>query len=112
MIDAARPVKLDLDWLRHEMENLADILRLANDAHKRHQHGVVYALRMTADDLEGLRWHNSMGIETAMPVPASKIVSKIVVPPDYEANLFVDTGEEYLRRMNCGLLAALAAQAR
>jgi hypothetical protein len=101
-----------LGWLRHEMENLADIRRLADDVHQRHDHGIVYALRMTADDLKGLRWNKSMGIETTTPIAACKIVSKIVVPPDYKKNLFADTGDEYLRKMSCGLLAALAARAR
>ena len=41
----------------------------------------------------------------------SKIVSKIVVPPDYEENLFV-SGEEYMRRMNVGLLPAIGTKTR
>ena len=48
-----------------------------------------------------------MGIEATTVIPNSKIVSKIVVPPDYEENLFANSGEEYMRRMNLGLIPAL-----
>jgi hypothetical protein len=113
MIEAARPVKVDLDWLRNEIENLRDIRQLADTAYLRHDHGVVYALRMSPDDLEGLRWHSSMGIEAAMPIPASKIVAKIVVPPDYQKNSFVEDKERE-RRIFCGagLIAAMARAQR
>lgn len=82
MLDAARPVKVDLDWLRQKMADVADIRQLVGDTHQRHDHGVVYALRMTANSLDGLRWNHSMGIEATTPIPASRIVAKIAVPPD------------------------------
>jgi hypothetical protein len=111
MLDAARPVEVDLHWLRKEMASVETTRQFAESAYQGHDHGVVYAIRMTPDDLNGLSWNNSMGIEATTSIPFSKIVSKIVVPPDYEVNLFAGNGEEYLRRMNLGLLPALAAKA-
>ena len=34
---------------------------------------------MIPDELEGLQWNSSMGIESINTIPASKIVAKIVV---------------------------------
>jgi hypothetical protein len=110
-IEAAKPVMVDLAWLHTELASLADIRSLAEDAYQRHDHGVVYALRMSPSDTEGLSWHSSMGFEAITPIPASKIVAKIAVPTDYVPNLFADAGRKFLSRMNSGLLAALAAQA-
>ncbi|KYK43424.1 hypothetical protein A1D31_18575 [Bradyrhizobium liaoningense] len=106
MIEAARPVKVDVDWLREQIDALANIRRLADDAQRCHDHGIVYAVKLTVDDLQSLHWSN-MGIETRTTIPVSKIHAKIAVPRDYSCNLFLDNSEEYLRRMDSGLLAAL-----
>ena len=88
MIDADRPVKVDLVWLRRELAKLADIRRFVDDTYHRYDHGVVYALRMTPGDLDRLCWNGSMGIATDTPISASKIVAKMAVPPDYKYNSF------------------------
>jgi hypothetical protein len=112
-IEAARPVEVDLDWLRNEMANLKDIRQLADGAYLRHDDGVVYALRMTSDELEGLHWHSSMGIEAATPISVFKIVSKIAVPPDYQRNLFAEDKERQRRlTLGLGLVATIKARAR
>jgi hypothetical protein len=112
-IEAARPVQVDVDWLRNEMVNLRDIRQIADGAYLRHDHGVVYALKMTSDDLGGLGWNGSMGIEAATPIPVSKIVAKIVVPPDYKQNLFAKDEERGRRvTLEVGLIAAIRARVR
>jgi hypothetical protein len=110
MLEATRPMEVDLDWLGEQITNCADVRCLAEKTFQLHDHGVIYALKMTTDDVERLRWHESMGVEATSLVPSSKILAKIVVPSDYEDNLFESTGDEYLRRMNIGLLGALAAR--
>jgi hypothetical protein len=35
MIEAARPIKVDLDWLRNELAGLRDIRQLAGSAYMR-----------------------------------------------------------------------------
>jgi hypothetical protein len=109
MIETARPVKVDLDWLREQMNTLADIRRPAHDAQRRHDHGIVYAVKLTPDDLQSLQWNSFMGIEATTTIPASKILAKISVPPDYNYDLFASRGK-YLHPMNRGLLGALAPQ--
>jgi hypothetical protein len=111
MINAARPVDVDLDWLRKEIASLKDIRQLAELSYQRHDHGVVYALGMTPDTLEGLQWNSFMGIESTTPISPTKIVAKVVVPPEYEENLLFRTGEEYMRRQSLGLIPAICAVA-
>jgi hypothetical protein len=110
-IEARRPLKVELDWLRDEMGKLADLRRVADEAYVRHDDGVVYAVRLTRGDTEGLRWNSSMGIESILPIPACKIAAKIVVPSDYEY-VWADTSEEYLRLVTSksGLIAAIATR--
>jgi hypothetical protein len=112
MIDAARPVEVDLNWLRNEVAGLKIVHRIAELAYQRHDHGVVYALRMTPNTLESFQWNNSMGIESVTAIPPTKIIAKVIVPPEYKQNLLVDTDEEYLRRQNLGLIPAICALAR
>ena len=106
-IEAARPIEIDLDWLRHEVTGMADLRRTADEAWWRHDHGVVYALRMTTDDLADMCWNSFMGIEVTATISSARIVEKVVVPPDYAVDVFRDNGEHFLRRQNSGLLAAL-----
>jgi hypothetical protein len=112
MLEATRPVEIDLNWLRSEMANLRDIRQLADSAYLRHDYGIVYALQMTSGDLEGLRWHGSMGIEAATPISASKIVAKIVVPPDWKKVRLADDERERRVMSKVGLIASLAARDR
>src|SRR5262249_11717108 len=92
MIDAAQPVEVDLDWLRNEVAGLKDVQRHAELAYRRHDHGVVYALRMAPDTLNDLQLNSSMGIESTTPISPTRIVAKVVVPPKYEQNLLLDCG--------------------
>ena len=106
-IEAAKPTETDLDWLRHEVSGMAELRRTADEAWRRHDHGVVYALRMTTDDLVDMCWNNFMGIEVTATISSSRIVEKVVVPPDYAVDVFRDNGKHLLRRRGSGLLAAL-----
>jgi hypothetical protein len=106
-IEAVRPVEIDLAWLGQELEDLSDIRRFADDALQRHDHGVVYALRMTPDDVGRLSWNRSMGIEVNTRILPPSIVGKVIVPPDYVMNQHSRTGADLLRRLDRGLLAAL-----
>jgi hypothetical protein len=104
---AAQPVVVDLGWLENEMVRLQDVRKRADIAHLNHRYGVVYALRMTTTDLAALG-QGTMGIETVTPIPVSRIVSKIIVPPDYQWNDFA-SGLDYVDRLNRGLIAAMKA---
>ncbi|MDX0488814.1 hypothetical protein GOC53_00765 [Sinorhizobium medicae] len=107
MLEEKRPVVVDLEWLRDELAGMQHIYEAARHALQRHDGGVVYALRVAPIDLEGLRRNGVMGIEADRPIPASKIISKVIVPSDYEINWNADNNDRYLARMSIGLLSAL-----
>jgi hypothetical protein len=77
-LEEKRPVVVDLEWLGNELTGMRHIYEIADCALQRHNGGVVYALRIAPTDLEGLRWNSFMGIEADRPIPASKIISKVV----------------------------------
>ncbi|MGV1834681.1 hypothetical protein ACQZ6C_07960 [Rhizobium rhizogenes] len=109
-LDKARPVHVDLDWLRNALVSLKDLRRLADSAHERHDHGVVYAIRLTPGDAKLLRYNNFMGIEASSPIAASRIVAKTIVPSDYEHN--TDNGRGPHNPRNFGPLAATWGEKR
>jgi hypothetical protein len=112
MIDAARPEKVDLHWLKREVAGLEDIRRLAEAAYLQYDYGVVYALRMTSDDLGTLSWNNTMGIQAIGQISPSKILEKAIVPRDYEVDDWAGIGTERLTRTGDGLLVALGGRIR
>jgi len=81
--ESSKPVNVDLSWLRSEIALLSDIQDLAEDAYSNHVVGVVYAVKMDANDLAGLELHPSMGIKAHYPIAASKIAGKLIIPLDY-----------------------------
>ena len=108
-IDAVRPAEVDLGWLEQEIDALSEIRRAAEHVHRSHDHGVVYALRMTPDDIRTLKYNNAMGIETDDPIPVSRIVGKVIVPRDYETHQPGRSCDD-ADRTHCGLLGALRSK--
>lgn len=110
--DAPLPEEVDLDLLREDLADLSDVRRIANDALLRHDHGVVYALRFREDDVENLRWNPSMGIEATARIAPATIVGKVIVPADYEMSQPSRLGEDFINRIDRGLIAVLQAKNR
>jgi hypothetical protein len=108
-IEAARPVDIDLDWLRQKLADLFDVRRIADDALKRHEHGAVYALRMTEDDVRSLHYNNVMGVESRTRISPAKILGKVIVLRDYENDQPGRTAED-LDRLDHGLFVALSTR--
>jgi hypothetical protein len=109
ILDPVRPVVVDPEWLRREVAGMSDIRSVAEDAFQRHEHGVVYALRMSQDDVGCLHWSHTMGIETTTRISASKIVGKVIVPAGYGVHPLRSSAEDVLHRLDCGIIAALRA---
>jgi len=108
-LELKRPAMVDQAWLKQELENLSEIRRSADDAFVRHDHGLVYALRMTSDDVASLRWNPAMGVEANALVSPSKIIGKVVVPQDYELLQPSRTCNDP-DHVACGLIAALRSK--
>ena len=108
-LELKRPAMVDQAWLKQELEVLSEIRRSADDAFVRHNHGLVYALRMTSDDVASLRWNPAMGVEANALVSPSKIIGKVVVPQDYELLQPSRTCNDP-DHVACGLIAALRSK--
>ena len=107
VIDDARPIDIDLDWLRHEITELDGIRCIANEAFSLHKFGVVYAVRFTDNDVDRLSWNQFMGLEVASRTSPTNIVGKVVVPIDFEKDFFNTGRNPRHKRFNSGLLAAI-----
>lgn len=108
--DEAPPVEVDAIWLRQQMRSLADIRRIADEAFQQHHQGVVYALRMSPEDVDQMHYHGAMGIETSARIPPSKVVAKALVPRGYETTQPGRMGDEVLDRFERGLIGALTGR--
>jgi hypothetical protein len=107
-VDPVLSGKVDQVWLKQALTGLADVRHIADDAFRRHDHGVVYALRMSLADVGYLRCNRSMGIETTARIPPSRIVGKVIVPPDFEPHGHGRLVDEMLTWQARGLGAALS----
>ena len=110
--DAPLPEEVDLVSLREDLADLSDVRRIADDALLHHDHGVVYAIRIPRDDFECLRWNPSMGIEATARIAPATIVGKVIVPADYEISQPSRLGDDFINRIDRGLIAVLRAKNR
>jgi hypothetical protein len=111
-LEAVRTAQVDLNWLHDELVALQAVRQRAADVWRRHDHGVVYALKVTSADLDGMSWSGSMGIQATQIIAASTIVEKVVVPFEYTIEGYGLTAGAFLRRLKHGLLPALQAASR
>jgi hypothetical protein len=105
-LERARPRPIDLPWLVQQLAELADLRRHAEEVFEQHDHGVVYAVRLAPEDLGALLWHPAMGIEATAPIPATRLVAKVIVPATFVA-VPARCGAYEISRYGRGLLAAL-----
>lgn len=108
MIETARLPEIDLEWLRHEIGTIRSLRDIAESAWGRHDFGVVYALAMSEDDLEGLSWKSAMGIESVRDIPSSKIVGRVRVPGDFHSEYIAADPKMKMAKINSGLLRAIS----
>lgn len=101
---------VDLGWLAGELAKLAPIREKAFRPLIQYDHGIVYAVRMTPEDVPTLRSCNSAGIDSTKPIPPSKIIAKAIVPTGDRWRWLSDIPndiEAYERRLSSGLFEAL-----
>lgn len=110
--DAPLPEEVDLVSLREDLADLSDVRRIADDALLRHDHGVVYAIRILQDDVKNLRLNPAMGIEATARIFPERIVGKVIVPAVYEMTQFNRMAENFIDRIDRGLDGVLRAKNR
>jgi hypothetical protein len=109
-LTAARPVDIDLDFLRQEVVAVEDVRKLAECAWTKFDYGVVYAVRVTIDDIDKLCC-SFMGIEARTLIQPTRIIEKVIIPSGTDINCWLGDGLDLLNRLDSGLLLALAQQA-
>jgi hypothetical protein len=67
---------VDLDRLADAVARLSDLRKRCFDCQAAHQHGVVYAVRFTPEDLPALSYSSAMGIRCFKELSPSRIVAK------------------------------------
>ncbi|MBX3472867.1 MAG: hypothetical protein KF754_00600 [Planctomycetes bacterium] len=97
---------VDLNWLSAELSALSDVREMVEKLGTADHPGVVYALRVCSEDVASLGYCGSMGIRTSSVIPASRIIGKVLVPPDYVCSQVGRTAEDFWRHEE-GLLPAI-----
>jgi hypothetical protein len=75
--------QIDLDFVRAELEALADVERRVRRFDDEHAHGLVYAVRLPVAP-QGFEYHRSMGLKCFVPLGPECILDKVVIPLDFE----------------------------
>jgi hypothetical protein len=92
-------------WVRHKLEDLSSVERTAKDLYRNHDYGVVYAVRMTADDLPHLEYSSSMGVIASIALSPNRLLAKAAIPKDWRRATVTDW-----RRINRGSEEGLIAE--
>jgi hypothetical protein len=92
-------------WVRHKLEDLSSVERTAKHLYQNHEYGVVYAVRMTADDLPHLKYDSSMGVIASMALSPDRLLAKVAIPKDWRRAMVTDW-----RRINRGSEEGLIAE--
>lgn len=108
MIEAARPNDVDLQWLRRQLDALADVRLAANAAYENYSIGVVFAVDARGIPLEILHDNSMMGIEVSDVISFEKIVAKVEIPRDFEYKDPATDIDKLIFRQENGLLPALS----
>ena len=86
-----QPVEIDLPRLQAELEALEPLRAEANAIQDRHAYGLVYAVRLEPSDLASLKDQGGMGILATRPIPAERILGKVIIPRDKEPKRWFST---------------------
>lgn len=75
-------IRVDLEWLGSQLSRFSDLRQRCDTCEASHQYGVVYAVRLTLDDIPSLNFSDSMGLRCYKHVTADRIVEKVHVHAD------------------------------
>jgi hypothetical protein len=69
-------IQVNLDWLRSKLADLQSLRDKASNLRNQHRWGVVYAIRFSPDDLQGLANGGSEGVQGFCVISPEKIAAK------------------------------------
>jgi hypothetical protein len=108
---AGEGTALDREWVGSQIERLGSTEKTALGLLENHLHGVVYAIRLTPDDVPYLEYNSSMGIVAASVIPPEKLFAKAVVPADWRHPWITDR-RRVERLREAGLITAIGERRR
>ena len=76
--------KVDLHWLDNKLRSIQYIKDTCFQSLDEYKYGLVYAIKLNKENLEGVSYHNAMGIKCLMRLPSDSIIGKVVIPRDFE----------------------------
>jgi hypothetical protein len=76
-------VKVDLDWLESKLKSIQHIKKICNNSISEYRYGLVYAVKLDKNNLEGITYHKAMGVQCNQ-VSNSSIIGKAVIPENFE----------------------------
>ena len=87
-LSGVKTVDVDLGWLDRKLKSIQYISDLCFQSLEDYKYGLVYAVSLDPNDLEGTTYHNCMGIRCHKPIPNSAIVAKSIIPKDTDVPMF------------------------
>ncbi len=81
-LEKAKPARVDLGWLEAQLRSTLPIRELAQESYRKHDRGVVYAVRLTLEEFRKLERTSAAAVELDGCVPASRIIARMDVPGD------------------------------
>jgi hypothetical protein len=76
----------ELGWLEEGLRHLESLRATAFEPFEHYFFGLIWAIRMTKEDVLGLKWHASMGVESQVAIPPDRIVAKVRLPADFDVS--------------------------
>ena len=73
----SRVIRVNCVWLQEVVAGFADLRKRCEDYEQRYEHGVVYAVRFTREDVPWLTWCGASGLRCYKPLPKERIVDKV-----------------------------------
>jgi len=112
MLEQFKPVSVSLNWLNQELDALQEVRQKAFDSRIRHDGGIIYAVKLSYEDLDALSYSSVMGMEASRPLLPSRIEAKMMVPADYQYNPMSGNGHICKLQDENGLISALSRAKR
>jgi len=76
-----------VDFVRQSLADLSEIRDKVAQIRSQYEYGVVYALRITVEDLSAFGYHPSMGIKCFRAIAPDEIQAMYPIPREYEASM-------------------------
>ena len=73
-------ISVDLHWLKTKLEELAPLKERCEQPWRDFTGGVVYAVRLTRDERNGLEDARGMGLNSRTPIPLERLVARVLIP--------------------------------